>query len=179
MKTRTQEPIREMTKIKLITFDLDDTFWDIRDTIINAEMNSRKWSEDKIGEKIEWGTFEDFMKIRNELVKKDSSLEYDLGMLRKKTIAYHAKKYFKDEKDLNEFVEEAYKFFLEERHKVTFYEKESDIKFSSLARKIFDSELPLDQKMHLRYFVEKIDRICDQAEDIADEVQIYAIKRSV
>ncbi len=47
MKTLTQEPIRKMTKIKLITFDLDDTFWDIRDTIINAEMNSRKWSEDK------------------------------------------------------------------------------------------------------------------------------------
>ena len=64
-------------------------------------------------------------------------------------------------------------------HKVTFYEKESDIKFSALARKIFDSELSLDQKMHLRYFVEKIDRICDQAEDIADEIQIYAIKRSV
>ena len=64
-------------------------------------------------------------------------------------------------------------------HKVTFYEKESDIKFSALARRIFDSELALDQKMHLRYFVEKIDRICDQAEDIADEIQIYAIKRSV
>ena len=62
-------------------------------------------------------------------------------------------------------------------HKVTFYEKESDIQFSSLARKIFNSDLPLDQKMHLRYFVEKIDRICDQAEDIADEIQIYTIKR--
>ena len=64
-------------------------------------------------------------------------------------------------------------------HKVTFYEKESDTQLSSLARKIFDSDLPLDQKMHLRYFVEKIDRICDQAEDIADEIQIYAIKRSI
>jgi len=64
-------------------------------------------------------------------------------------------------------------------HKVTFYEKESDKQFSSLARKIFDSELTLDKKMHLRYFVEKIDRICDQAEDIADEIQIYAIKRSI
>ena len=64
-------------------------------------------------------------------------------------------------------------------HKVTFYEKESDIQFSSLARKIFNSDLTLDQKMHLRYFVEKIDRICDQAEDIADEIQIYAIKRSI
>ena len=64
-------------------------------------------------------------------------------------------------------------------HKVTFYEKESDKKFTSFVRKIFDSELHLDQKMHLRYFVEKIDRICDLAEDIADEIQIYAIKRSV
>ena len=29
-----------MSKIKLITFDLDDTFWDIKSTIINAEINS-------------------------------------------------------------------------------------------------------------------------------------------
>lgn len=64
-------------------------------------------------------------------------------------------------------------------HKVTYYEKESDIKFSSIARGIFNSDLNLDQKMHLRYFVEKIDRICDQAEDIADELIIYSIKRSV
>ena len=64
-------------------------------------------------------------------------------------------------------------------HKVTFYEKESDKQFSTLARKIFDTDLSLDKKMHLHYFVEKIDRICDLAEDIADEVQIYAIKRAI
>ena len=109
-----------MSKIELITFDIDDTFWDIRSTIVNAEMNSRQWSEDRIGEKIEWGTFEDFMKIRSELVKKDPSLEYDLGMLRKKTIAHHTKKFFKNTKDFNEFIEDAYIFFLGERHKVTF-----------------------------------------------------------
>ena len=64
-------------------------------------------------------------------------------------------------------------------HKVIYYEKESDKQFSALARKIFDTDLSLDKKMHLRYFVEKIDRICDLAEDIADEVQIYAIKRAI
>ena len=122
MKIHTPEPIKKMSEINLITFDLDDTFWDIRSTIINAENNSRKWAEDRIGKKIEWGTFEDFMKIRSELVKKDPSLEYDLGMLRKKTIAYHTKKFFKETKDLNEFIEDAYFFFLEERHKVTFYD---------------------------------------------------------
>ena len=121
MRTLTQGHTKKMSEIQLITFDLDDTFWDIRSTIINAEINSRKWSEDRIGEKIEWGTFEDFMKIRGELIKKDSSLEYDLGMLRKKTIAYHTKKYFRDPTVLDEFIEDAYKFFLEERHKVTFY----------------------------------------------------------
>ena len=62
---------------------------------------------------------------------------------------------------------------------MTFYEKESDVQYSLLARKIFETTLPLDQKIHLQYFVERIDRICDQAEDIADEVQIYAIKRTI
>ena len=52
----------------------------------------------------------------------DPSLEYDLGMLRKKTIAHHTKKYFKNRNDFDDFIEEAYKFFLGERHKVTFYE---------------------------------------------------------
>ena len=64
-------------------------------------------------------------------------------------------------------------------HKVTFYEKESDKQTSDLQRKIFKSDLTLDQKMHLRYFVEKIDQIADHAEDIADELQIYSIKRSI
>ncbi len=64
-------------------------------------------------------------------------------------------------------------------HKVAFFEKESDKQTSDLQRKIFQSNLTLDQKMHLRYFVEKIDQIADQAEDIADELQIYSIKRSI
>ena len=110
-----------MPEIKLITFDLDDTFWDIKSTIINAEINSRKWIEDRIKKKIEWGTFDDFLEIRNELIKENPSLDYDLGLLRKKMIAYHTQKYFKNEKDLDEFIEEAYSFFLEERHKVEFF----------------------------------------------------------
>ena len=93
---------KKMHDIKLITFDLDDTFWDVRSVIVSAEKHSRKWVEDRIGKKINWGTFEDFMKIRNKLVQQDPTLEYDLGMLRKKTIARHTQKFFKDTKALNE-----------------------------------------------------------------------------
>ena len=127
--------IRKMPEIKLITFDLDDTFWDIKSTIINAEINSRKWIEDRIKKKIEWGTFDDFLEIRNEMIKENPSLDYDLGLLRKKMISYHTQKYFKNQKDLDEFIEEAYMFFLEERHKVEF----------------FDGVIPVLEKLSLNY----------------------------
>lgn len=40
-------------KIKMITFDLDDTLWDNKPTITNAEIETRKWIEDRVG-KINW-----------------------------------------------------------------------------------------------------------------------------
>ena len=122
MKILIPELIKKMPKIKLITFDLDDTFWDIKRTIVNAEINSRKWIEDRIERKIEWGTIDDFLKIRNELIKDNPALNYDLGLLRKKIISYHTQKYFRNQKDLDEFIEEAFMFFLEERHKVKFFD---------------------------------------------------------
>ena len=36
-------------KIELITFDLDDTLWDNMPTIRKAEIDTRKWIEDKVG----------------------------------------------------------------------------------------------------------------------------------
>ena len=122
MKILIPELIKKMSKIKLITFDLDDTFWDIKSTIVNAEINSRKWIEDRIERRIEWGNIDDFLKIRNELIKDNPALSYDLGLLRKKIISYHTQKYFRNQKDLDEFIEEAFMFFLEERHKVEFFD---------------------------------------------------------
>jgi uncharacterized protein len=64
-------------------------------------------------------------------------------------------------------------------HKVMFYETEADKVSTTLKRQIFSSDLDLAQKMHLRSFVENIDNIADWAEDVADRLAIYAIKRSV
>ena len=62
-------------------------------------------------------------------------------------------------------------------HKVMFYEKEADKVSTKLKRRIFDSDLDLARKWHLRHFVEMIDNVADRAEDVADRLAIYTIKR--
>ena len=59
-------------KIKAITFDLDDTFWDIGPVIINAEIKTREWIESSLDEEIAWGDYESFMLLREDLIKKMS-----------------------------------------------------------------------------------------------------------
>ena len=63
--------------------------------------------------------------------------------------------------------------------KVLFYESEADRISTKLQRKIFISELDLTRKRHLQYFVENIDELANSAEDVADELSIYAIKRKL
>ena len=74
-----------MPNIKLITFDLDDTFWDISPVIIKAEMATRSYLESHIG-KQDWGSMSDFLSYRKELIKEDPSYEWDIGALRKKSM---------------------------------------------------------------------------------------------
>ena len=64
-------------------------------------------------------------------------------------------------------------------HKVIIFEKEADKISTQLKRDIFDSDLDLSRKTHLRNFVEQIDNVADWAEDVADRLAIYAIKRTV
>ena len=64
-------------------------------------------------------------------------------------------------------------------HKVMYYEKEADKAGTVLKRAIFDSDLDLARKMHLKSFAEFIDDVADGAEDVADRLGIYAIKRAI
>lgn len=61
--------------------------------------------------------------------------------------------------------------------KVQFFEKESDKSAYKIKRIIFDSTLDLSLKMHMRDFVDKVENISDEAEDVCDRLTIAAIKR--
>ncbi|MCP4393286.1 MAG: DUF47 family protein [Alphaproteobacteria bacterium] len=64
-------------------------------------------------------------------------------------------------------------------HKVMFYETQADKVSTRIKISVFDSKLSLQNKMHLRDFVDYIDSIADMAEDIADKLAIFTIKRRI
>ncbi len=63
--------------------------------------------------------------------------------------------------------------------KVHHYEKEADLISDALKRSIFASSLELSHKIHLRYFALNVEEVSDKAEDVADRLAIYAIKRNI
>ncbi len=109
-----------MCKIKLITFDLDDTFWDIKPIIINAEYQTRAWIEKLVG-KIEWGDVQENIALRKKFIEKDSSLEWDISELRKYFYRHFLKTKINNEEKIERYTQEAYEFFLSKRNDVIFF----------------------------------------------------------
>ncbi|MCL1864259.1 MAG: DUF47 family protein [Spirochaetes bacterium] len=64
-------------------------------------------------------------------------------------------------------------------HKVSFFENESDNIADKAKREIFDLDIKLSRKLHIKNFIVLIDTISDTAEKIANKVSIAAIKRIV
>lgn len=79
-----------------------------------------------------------------------------------------ARAFFRDPRTVNDHL-----------HKIRFHEREGDRLAMELKRKIFQTDLELSRKIHLRYFALNVDRLSDAAEDVADRLSIYAIKRTV
>lgn len=65
-------------------------------------------------------------------------------------------------------------------HKVSFWEAEADKISTKLQTAIFRSEdLKLYESLQLSAFVRSVDAIADQAEDMADSLAIYVLKRAL
>ena len=63
--------------------------------------------------------------------------------------------------------------------KVYFIEHESDVCSRKLLEEIFASSKPLAEKLQLRYFVNGLADIADEAEDFIDQLLIFAVKRDI
>ena len=63
--------------------------------------------------------------------------------------------------------------------KVYYLEHETDITSGHLKTAIFDSDIPLANKLQLTTIIDEIENIADLAEDSVDRLLIFAIKRDI
>lgn len=63
-------------------------------------------------------------------------------------------------------------------HKIGIHESEADAVAIRMKRQIFDSERDLAEKMMLRDFVDSLDALADQAEDVGDRLSVFTLHRS-
>ena len=111
--------MKKSKEIKLITFDLDDTLWDNMPIITRAEIDTRKYIEERVG-KIEWGDLNDFLNLREELIKEDPSIAWDISKLRKE-IFRKKLAYVKPQSLRDKIVEEAFIIFINKRHEIQLF----------------------------------------------------------
>jgi uncharacterized protein len=64
-------------------------------------------------------------------------------------------------------------------HKISIYESEADAFAIRLKQNIFSSNRDLAEKMMLRDFINSLDRLADQAEDLGDQLSIFSLRRSL
>lgn len=64
-------------------------------------------------------------------------------------------------------------------HKVKFFENESDHLAEKAKREVFQLDIDLSRKLHLKNFIVSIDSISDIAENISNRLSIAAMKRIV
>ena len=106
-------------KIKMITFDLDDTLWDNKPTITNAEIKTREWIEDRVGT-IDWGDLNDFLQLRETLIKKDKSIAWDISKLRIEIFKEKIKGLASAD-DITKLAEDAFSYFMKKRHEIELF----------------------------------------------------------
>ena len=68
--------------IKYISFDLDDTFWDVMPTIYRAEELTTEWIKEHYPGAAKLLDSENIINLRNKLLKEDPSLLVKISELR-------------------------------------------------------------------------------------------------
>jgi HAD superfamily hydrolase (TIGR01509 family) len=116
-----------MPRIVVVTFDLDNTLWDVDDVIRNAERVTRQWFDTHVPELYATLKPEDFMEIRRRVVAERPELAHDLSKIRETVFERAIVAVGRKAAPAKRLARDAFELFLAERHKVSFYDAALDV----------------------------------------------------
>jgi FMN hydrolase / 5-amino-6-(5-phospho-D-ribitylamino)uracil phosphatase len=123
-----------MPRIAVVTFDLDNTLWDVDAVIRNAERVTRQWFDTHVPELNATLAPADFLAIRQRMVVERPELAHDLSRIRRAVFEQAIRNVGRGADESRQLAAEAFQLFLAERHKVSFFEDALDV-LERLARR--------------------------------------------
>jgi HAD superfamily hydrolase (TIGR01549 family) len=111
-----------MPKLKVITFDLDNTLWDVDRVIVRAEQQMRAWLAENVPEYAELFPPEVIFELRTEIVSQHPQLKHDLSKLREEVLFEAIRRCGYAQPRARQYAQEAFQRFFEARHEVEFFE---------------------------------------------------------
>lgn len=106
--------------IQLITFDLDDTLWEVAPVLENAEAALREWlliNAPRIGD----AGVEQLWRIRTALVEAEPALRHRISELRRRVLGRALRNAGYEDEEAGALAEQAFQVFLAARHRVSLF----------------------------------------------------------
>lgn len=111
-----------MPKIKVITFDLDNTLWDVERVMIKAEQHLRSWLMTEVPEVMEQYSGEALSDLRAAVLEKNPKLVHDLSKLRREVIYQAIRQCGYGRIEAGTRADAAFAEFYDARHRVEYFE---------------------------------------------------------
>ena len=106
--------------IRLITFDLDDTLWDVRPVLHSAELTLREWLARHTPDLNDFSV-EALGAIRRTLLDAQPELRHRISELRRRILCHALEEAGYPRDEACELAEQAFQVFLEARHAVQLF----------------------------------------------------------
>jgi putative hydrolase of the HAD superfamily len=112
---------KSVADIRLITFDLDNTLWDVDQVIIRAETKMRQWMEEHAPESLNYYSSDYLIEIRQRIVSDNPSKRFDLSFMRLAILSEVMSLSGMDAKEAKQNAQNAFAVFFEARNEVSFF----------------------------------------------------------
>jgi putative hydrolase of the HAD superfamily len=110
-----------MPAIKLVTFDLDNTLWDVDSVVRRAEQLMRGWISERIPDFTERFPPESMAELRGRVLAAAPALRHDLSKLREAVLFEALRQCGPDDREARTLAAGAFAVFYEARHDVVYF----------------------------------------------------------
>lgn len=111
-----------MPRVRLLTFDLDDTLWEVTPVLIEAEHSVRRFLKNHCPLVLEKFSTEDFIALRRRLFADEPDLRHQISQLRIRAMQLALQESGYDERQAQQFSQQAFQVFIEARHAVDYFD---------------------------------------------------------